>query len=287
MINPLRIAFLPLALCAAVQTASAQKLVFHQIAWDTPAESVRARVDSLGFTFDREADGGDHLFRREDGAWLRAYLRNGRVMGFLLIDPARGEQVPDRFRVLADSLQAALGAPDEMDEEQDGRSRQNRLWEAGLASVSVGVFRVRSVDQVEVMWRAPGWYDEMARRADEPPPPAGFTTVSVTPFLQMAVDTTVRGPRGGGALRGRFRIKYHQPVTPQLNGVAQAALDAVVYEMDFDCAARRTRLIARTTYLEGREQGSHRPTSQAWAVPQPDGHYDKGLDVVCRAARRG
>jgi hypothetical protein len=242
-------------------------------------------VESLGYTFDREAD-GDLQFRRDDGTWLRAHLRDGRVMGFMRIDPARGEQVPERFHALADSLQGVLGAPDEVDAELDGRARENRRWEAGLASVSLGIYRVRGQDQLEVTWRGPGWYDEMDRRAGEPPPPAGFTTVSVTPFLRMALDTTARGPRGAGALRGRFRIEYHQPVTPQVDGVAQAPMDAVVYEMDFDCAGRRTRLVARTTYLGGRELGSHRPQSQAWAVPQPAGHYGKGLDVVCRAARR-
>jgi hypothetical protein len=282
--NPLRAALLPFGLCIAVQAASAQRLAFHEIAWDTPADSVRARAESLGFTFDRAAD-GDLQFRREDGTWLRAHLRDGRVMGFMLIDAARGEQIPGRFRVLADSLQAVLGAPDEVDAELDGRANQNRLWESGLASVTLGIYRVRGQDQLEVTWRGPGWYDEMDRRAGEPSPPAGFTTVSVTPFLRMAVDTTVRGPRGAGVLRGRFRIEYHQPVTPQVNGVAQAPLDAVVYEMDFDCAGRRTRLVARTTYLDGRELGSHRPASQTWAAPQPAGHYDKGLDVVCRAAR--
>ncbi|HYW13723.1 MAG TPA: hypothetical protein VE871_17305, partial [Longimicrobium sp.] len=138
----------------------------------------------------------------------------------------------------------------------------------------------------QVGWQGPGWYDEMGRRAGEPPQPAGFTTVSMTPFLRMAVDTTVRG-RGNGALRGRFRIEYFQPITPRVDGVPQDPLDAVVYEMDFDCAARRTRLIARTTYLEGRQLASNRPASQAWAVPQADGHYDRGLDAVCRAARRG
>jgi hypothetical protein len=126
----------------------------------------------------------------------------------------------------------------------------------------------------------------MDRRQGRQPQPPGFTTVSVTPFLRMAVDTTVRGPRAAGAIRGRFRMEYFQPITPTLDGVAQEPMDAVEYEMDFDCADRRTRLISRATFLEGRRQGINRPQGQPWAaVRQPESHYARGLDAVCRGAR--
>ena len=87
-------------------------------------------------------------------------------------------------------------------------------------------------------------------------------------------------------MRGRFRIEYRQPITPSAGGVAQEPIDAVEYEMDFDCGNGRTRLVARATYLEGRRLSSNRPERQAWAVPQPDGHYARGRDAVCRATRR-
>ena len=107
-----------------------------------------------------------------------------------------------------------------------------------------------------------------------------------TAFLRIAVDTTVDGPRAAGALRGRFRIEYFQPITPTLEGVEQDPLDTVEYEMDFDCAGRRARLIARATFLEGRRLASTRSQRPTWTSPlQPDGHYARGLDAVCRAAR--
>jgi hypothetical protein len=110
--------------------------------------------------------------------------------------------------------------------------------------------------------------------------------VSATAFLRMAVDTTVRGPRATGAMRGRFRMEYFQPITPRLDGVDQAQMDAVEYEMDFDCAGRRTRLISRATYLAGRRLAIHRPQGQPWQpVSQPESHYARGMDAVCRAAR--
>jgi hypothetical protein len=283
MIPPFRLLLIWMLLASAPRLA-AQKFAYHNIPWDIPADSVRGAVRAQGFTFSSETDAGDPLFTREDGARLIATLRAGRLAGFTLIDPARGEAVDGRFVALADSLGAALGQPDEV--VTDGTQP---LWEwvAGLWSVGVHVSRPGGERSAQVVWRGPGWYDEMDRRSGEPQHPPGYTTVSRSPFLRMAVDTTVRGSSSAGTMRGRFRIAYFQPITPSVNGVEQDPLDVVEYEMDFDCAGRRTRLISRTTYLAGRRQGTQRPTGQPWTTPQqPDGHYARGLDAVCRARRQ-
>lgn len=274
---------LPIAILAGAAQLPAQKFAFHGIAWHISADSVRGAVQAHGFTFSADTDAGDPMFTREDGARLIAELRAGRLAGFTLIDPARGEAVDERFVALADSLGAALGPPDEV--VTDG-TQPVWEWVAGLWSVRVQVARPGGERRAQVSWRGPGWYDEMDRRGGEPPQPAGYTTVSRSPFLRMAVDTTVRGSSSAGTMRGRFRIAYFQPITPSVNGVEQDPLDVVEYEMEFDCAGGRTRLVSRTTYLAGRRQGTHRPAGQPWTTPQqPDGHYARGLDAVCRARR--
>ena len=276
MTTPFRLLMM-VCVCAAAPPAEAQKLAFHQIPWHVPAEGVRAPLAARGFTFAGVTDAGDHEFTRPDGARLNAELREGRLIGFTLLDPAR-EQLATRFEALADSLQAALGAPDEAGDEG---ARQMRLWDAGLSWVRVEVIRIGGERMVQVGWRGPGWLDEMQRRGGRPPQPAGYTAASVTPFRLVAVDTTVDVPRG------RFRIEYFQPITPSVGGVEQEPLDAVEYEMDVDCAGGRTRLVARSTYLAGRRQRSDRPQRQAWSTPQqPEGHYALGRAAVCRAARR-
>lgn len=283
MILPIRLLIVPVCICAGVQAAPAQKMAYHGIPWGVPADSVRAPLGALGFTFRAEVDEGDLQFARDDGALLHAEMRAGRLMGFTLIDPARGEGVDERFRALADSLELALDAPDEIVLEG---TQPSRLWEAGRWSVRVHIARAAAERTVQVSWRGPGWYDEMDRRAGRPPLPAGFTTVSLTPFVRIAVDTTVRGARAAGSVRGRFRIEYFQPITPSVAGVAQDPLDAVEYEMDFDCEGQRTRLVSRTTYLEGRSQRSDRPQRAQWTTPRErDGHYMRGLAAVCRAVR--
>ncbi|HLM66232.1 MAG TPA: hypothetical protein VK358_01835 [Longimicrobium sp.] len=271
-------------LFAAARPAQAQRAVFEGIAWGTPADGVRLRLESLGFALGGATQAGDQEFVRADGAVGFAEMREGRLTGFTLVDRVRGDGVAERFTALADSLQAALGPADEAEQGTGFYPRPHRLWVRGLASVSLYVSWVGQMRQVRLSWRGPGWYDEMDRRQGRLPQPAGFTTVSATSFLRIAVDTTVRG-RPDGVTRGRFRIEYVAPITPTLEGVPQDPLDAVVYEMDLDCEGRRARLISRVTYLEGRQTGSDRPATQSWTVPQRDGHYDRGLTAVCRARR--
>jgi hypothetical protein len=283
MILPLRLLTASLCICAFAEAAAAQKLAYHGIPWGGPVDGVRGPLQAQGYAFRSEMDGGDLQFARDDGTLLQAEARNGRLIGFTLTDAARGDAVNERFHALADSLRAELGEPDES---VDEGTQPARVWEAGRWSVRVQISRATGERAAQVAWRGPGWFDEMDRRAGRPPLPAGFTTVTLTPFVRIAVDTTVNARRAAGSMRGRFRIEYFQPITPSLGGVAQDPLDAAEYEMDFDCAARRTRLISRTTFLEGTRQGTNRPVNQPWTSPsQPESHYARGLDAVCRAAR--
>src|SRR4051794_41823286 len=95
--------------CACASSASAQGIVFGGIPWGTALDTVETRVGAQGFRVDSVLPDGDRIYRRADGAWLKAYLRGGRTVGFTLIDPARRAAVDPRFHALADSLEARLG----------------------------------------------------------------------------------------------------------------------------------------------------------------------------------
>ncbi|HEV7586542.1 MAG TPA: surface-adhesin E family protein [Longimicrobium sp.] len=262
--------------CSYVSAARAQGIVFADIAWGMQADSVRARVEAQGFALDSVLADGDQVYRRADGSWLKAYLRAARAIGITVIDPARRPAVDARFHALADSLAARLGPPAHADAEEV-------RWEAGLAQVSVEIEFARG-PQVEVRWVGPGWYDEMHRRKrllDLPPLPPGYTIVSATPISYVSVDTGFTARKAAGVLRGRFRVDYAQAV-----GDSADRYDAARYEMEFDCAGRRTRLLRRTTFLAGERRRDDVYQRIPWAPPQPGNHYDRGLSAVCRAARR-
>lgn len=281
MVNPIRLLTLLACLCATATSARAQReLVFSGLPWRTPVSEVRPLLESRGFTFTRTDEDGDPWFSGTDGTVLYAYVQDSRVVGFVVIDAARGPQLGPRYRALADSLETALGKP-------DSAGDQLARWEGGLTELEVERTHQGSSPHVRLSWRGPGWFDEVDRRyrADPrseyrlPPLPPSYSIVSATYVSRTAVDTALLARRAGGVLHGRFRILYVRPVGPDT-----ALFDSADYEMDFDCGAGRTRLIARAVHLEGRVRQSQTFNGLPWETPAVDGHYHRGLRAVCRAA---
>jgi hypothetical protein len=276
--RPPILALLLLACLACVGAASAQRpeLVFAGMPWRAPADSVRAQLASRGFAFRGADEHGDLVFARADGFLLSAELQAGRTVGFMLVDTTRGRRVDERYRALADSLAAALGKPDTVSDEFE-------LWCAGLTTMGVDSYYRDGIHHVQLVWRGPGWFDEMDRRGRLLPglasPPPGYTIVSANFISRVAVDTATLARRPDGTLHGRFRIDYVHPVGSDVD-----PFDVAAYEMDFDCAAKRTRLVGRTLVLRGETRDVETHDRPAWETPQPGGHHERGLDAVCRAA---
>lgn len=267
--------------CAGASAASAQDFAYPGIAWGDPADSVRARLQAQGFSRVEVVHPGDQVFRAADGSWLRLEVRENRAIGVTVVDTIRSAEVAARFAALADSFRTALGAPDDT----TGGAQPAHRWMSGFTSFSVEIAGAGDLARIQTQWRGPGWHDEMNRRREAPALPPGFTTIRQYSLLRLAVDTSATGRRTADGMRGRFRIEYDQPITPSLNGVAQEPMDAVEYEMELDCRGRRARLIARTTYLQGCRLMSERPDSRAWSMPQPGGHYARGLEAICAVYR--
>lgn len=274
----------PLIACLEARAAGAQAIAFPGIGWNTPVDSLQPRLEAMGLTPGGSTNSGDPMYEAADGTRIIQHMGGGRLIGFSRVEAARGDGIMARYRALADSLQAARGAPDVVDEEDERQPK--RVWVYGLASVAVEAELI-GTPWVRTVWRGPGWFDVLSRLEEMPAAPAGFTAVNLTSFMRIAVDTTVRPQRGAATFRGRFRLEYRQAITPSASdGRQEDPIDVAEYEMEFDCAGRRTRLISRSTFLEGRPVATYRPrTQQPWAVPQPDGHYDRGMQAVCRAAR--
>jgi hypothetical protein len=192
MWNPLRPLTLVACMGFAASAAAAQRpgLAFLGTPWRLPADTVEMRLEGRGYTFSRATETHDLEFTRPDSGELTVFLQRGRTVGFLLVDPARGAQVEPRFRALADSLQAALGAPDTL----DGSGVQ---WAAGLTEIRLLITRRLGVPYVTTEWRGPGMLDEMVQRWGDrplPPLPPGFTAVTGTAVSRVA--WTRRGSPG-------------------------------------------------------------------------------------------
>jgi len=274
--TPKSLLLLPLLVCASARSLSAQReFTFAGIPWQATAESTRPMLEARGFTFAGNADRGDIVFQRGDGAFAKVELQGGRAVGFLLVDPAHGRNVDARFHALVDPLAATLGQPDTLREDL-------LIWRKGLSEMGVEAYYRDGVHHVQLVWRGPGWYDEMGSRGLLPefaPLPAGYTIVDVNFISRVAVDSA-RLTRGtDGVVRGRFRIDYTRPVGPETD-----PLDAAEYQMEFDCAARKTRLVNRSIFLRARLKQSDSRAAPAWETPTPGGHHERGLVAVCRAA---
>ena len=258
----------------AAPSLTAQETVAG-IPWGTPAAEAAITLGASGFRFERTDEDADQVFRHEDGRSMWLLLQQGRVVGMQHIEPGSEDKVAVRFTQVADSLTAQFGTP------AGANQRHTRSWSVGRVEVRLEVRSNNGAHYLRTEYYGPGWNDEFARRQGLSPLPAGYTIVNMSHLmLRVAVDTSATR-RVEGGLRSRFRVQYPNPVTAD-----DDQFDEVEYEMEFDCARRRTRLVSRTTLLAGRQMGRVSPQAQAWAVPQqPDGHYARGLDAVCRTVR--
>jgi hypothetical protein len=276
-----RFGLLAALIACAASTANAQEIVFAGIPWGAPADSVRARLRTLGYAHRGATPTGDHSFARADDAQVLVMLRNGRMVGIYVTDPARGARADARYRVLADSLEAVFGAP--LD-----RRPESRRWETGIASVAVRVASDRESGARGVItdWTGPGWFDEMRRRGsfgNLAALPAGYTTVSVLGGVALSVDTAHIVPQNEGLLLlGRFRIDYPQPVDHPTG-----RYDALEYAMQFDCARGLARMLERSPFLGGVRGPSFSEADLPPTRAHPGTDAWSGLDAVCRAGGRG
>lgn len=280
MTTPIRL-FAALAVSAAVAAATVPEILYSGIPWRMQADSVRARMQAQGFAFSREDREHDLVFTRGDGTEAKVAFQDGRLVGIDVADPVRGAAVNERFRALVDSFTAAVGTPDTAGE-------GSAFWHKGLSDLEMYISFDGAVRHVEIGWTGPGALDEWARRNEAhrdsddlayPALPATYTRVGGRSLAVVAVDTSLLRRGAGGIVRGRFRIGYPRSVGP-----ADDEFDSAEYEMDFDCAQGKTRLVSRTVRLKGEVRHHDTHENLPWETPRPDGHYVRGLDAVCRAA---
>jgi hypothetical protein len=268
--------------CLACTVASlpAQEIRFAGIPWETPVDSVRARVEAAGWPYHNDAPFGDLAFvRPTDHAEVDLYVDAGHVISVVQIDAARGGDVDTRFHVLADSMQALLHEP------VDQRP-QSRQWESGLTSVSVAVIADYQTGErtVQMQWRGPRYLDAMESRersADFPRPLPGWMTVKSSAGMRTVADTARVERRVGGVLAATYRTEFLDART-----LGNKQFDALEIRVELDCAGGRVRGTSGAGYLHGQRQGLL-GSDPAWLPARAGTDPARVLDAVCRAAGRG
>lgn len=270
-----RLLVLPLLLACTATTARAQDLMFQNIPWGTPADSVSARIEALGYTYRGLQDAGDCTFDRADGTNVIATMRAGRLVGIAVNHPNQGAAMEARYRMLADSLQAVLGPP------VDWRPN-SRTWERGRTSVAalIDYDPETGAQSMQTQWNGPEWLDEATERGEYPrysklPPP--YTTVRIGRNSRVSVDTASLQRRSGGVFRARFRIEYRSE-----RGEGGEHFDAIEYQMDSDCTGARARLVSRTTFLARQRQHAESDEGLPWSPVRAGDELATGVDAICR-----
>lgn len=265
-------AFLALVPVAPLQ---GQRITFGGLRWGLPADSVRPRLESLGWRFTGTSEHGDPIFRLgEVGA--QAVIANGRLVRVNVVHPTTAAQHEARLRFIVDSLTTAYGPP-------SGTSEHGTAWEGSLSSLGAtsDVFQDGQSAAVTVMYVGPGAELEQDRRAGKPEPfpalPEGWIELARSSDRRMSIDTASITAPGRGVYRAGIRFDLLEPQTN-----AGQRYDAITYERDHDCTGRRMRVSDVVLHLQG--QPVKTVGDGSWTPARPDTNQGMELDLACELA---
>lgn len=288
---------LPLLVVAAAPAPAPAQLTFAGIPWGTPADSAAARLQRADYPFRGTDQDGDRVFRGPDGADLVATMDSTGLVGVEVYWRHEPDQLPVRYALLADSLRAAHGPPD--DEESEVQdfvtwSRGGEVLELFLRPRGAGL------DSLLVLsHRAPGFDAEMDRRFEAERAemeyervhgPADTTAVgdwqiAYSDFRVLTRVDTVQFTRLGDR-RYRARFLDQWMATRRLdNGLKY---NAALTEVELDCRRMRTRLL-RTVHLYALRAAAALDVPEAerrWYRPPRGSNDARAVAAACAALRR-
>lgn len=244
------------ALVLFAEDADAQ-LEFAGTPWGAAREAATERIRSAGYTYRGVDQDGDPVFGAADSVDVVAMFGEGGLVHVEAVWQRDPDALPARYGRMADSMRAALGAPDTASvDEGEEFSERFVTWNRDGVTLQL-YYRPRSggLDTALILsHQGPGWEaeyerrDEMdrARTARERAEGTRDTT-GVGDYHQafggfrvlIRVDTVQYQRLGPQSYRARFLHNWMQ--TRHLpNGLMY---DASVTEVELDCRGVRTRLL--------------------------------------------
>lgn len=263
----------------APSRAAAQQFQFGGVPWGISADSLRPRVEGLGFRHVRTFENGDMRFRSDADVVVLAGFASGKLVSLEEARPIERTALEARFAAVADSLKKALGAP-------SATRPLGALWERGFTFLEVNADSGSGGEPaaVRLWYRGPGSDHESLQRLGEVDP---FTALDSTWVVlardddrRLALEAASIVRRTDGSYRTRVRID-HSDMQRDPTG----AYDNIIYGFDVDCARRRYQMRSRAAYA-GKRQVRNDSGATVWA-PLRRGTLEESLvESVCAYVAR-
>jgi hypothetical protein len=267
-----------LSLLALPRVAEAQPLRFANVPWATAADSVRPRMEALGFRHVRTFETGDLRFRSDGDVVVQAGMAAGRLVNVVELRPAGTEALGSRYSAVLDSMKRVYGAPVE---EEAGSA----MWQRGFTFLEVHADSAQGdlPAAIRFWYRGPGSDAEGARRVGTPETFAAldsaWTVLVSVPEGRFALETATISRRPDGSYRTRVRVDY-AAVREDPSG----SYDTIIYGYDVDCPGNRLQMRSRTVLRKGRQVRSDQGATR-WE-PTREGTFQRELvRLMCEYVR--
>jgi hypothetical protein len=282
-----------LAALAAFPADAAAQLEFAGIPWGTAQDVARERIRAAGYTFRGVDQDGDLVFGAADSVDLVAMFDSAGLVyveaGWLR-DPDR---LPARYRRMADSMIAAVGAPDTAtaDEGEDVFERVTSWSLDGAALELYYTPRNGGLDSALLLRHAgPGWLAEDIRRGELPEGPRDTPAVgdyhqAFGGFRVLIRVDTARYERVGPQRYHAYFLHDWMQRRRLANGLMYSSLYTRV---ELDCRELLTRPLRVVPLYGGRATPpiDIPDRERRWTRPRPDSPDDVALRSACGALGR-
>jgi hypothetical protein len=289
----LRSLLLPILAALAVVAGDAHaQLEFAGVPWGASRDVAAERIRAAGYTYRGVDQEGALVFGAADSVDLVAGFVGAGLREVTLTWFHDPDRLPARFRRMADSMRAAVGAPDTVSiEEWERRMRWRRdgaALELYYRPTSGGMDTVLIVTHESPPWTLT---DEDFPEADGQQERERDTT-AVGDYHQafgsfrvlIRVDTVKYERTAPGTYRARFLHDWMQ--TRRLaNGLMYSS---VLTEVQLDCRAFRTRPLRVISLYDGRSAPPiDIPEREGqWTRPRPGSPDDVAIRSACEALAR-
>lgn len=267
-----------LSLLAPPRAAGAQTLRFANVPWGLVADSVRPRMEALGFRHVRTYETGDLRFRSEGDVLVQAGMAAGKLVNVVELRPVELASLGSRYSAVLDSLKRVYGSP----ADQEAGSA---MWQRGFTFLEVHADSAQGdlPPGIRFWYRGPGSDSEGARRVGTPETFAAldsaWTVLVNVPEGRFALETATISRRPDGSYRTRIRMDY-----AAVREDASGSYDTIIYGYDVDCPGNRLQMRSRTVLRKGRQIRSDQGTTR-WA-PTREGTIQRELvRLVCEYVR--